>query len=520
MANNSPSKDIIKSIEESTAKQIAANAAAGELIAERNQAAIMEAQAANDANAVMVNQTLRQGFDETNKNLYRIQGAIADMSDALCDRLDVIHGILDNPLMTQARELYRLAVIELSKGFFEEGRDYLKQALEKNKTDYLSWYLLGMVYLFGKGKYSNVINFDDAISALTNAAKYIDPDIQEDPDAKELAANILRYLGSAKLQRREELYAAGKTDDERTLLAGARKAYEGALAYSGNEKMSLIARYNIARCKALLGDTNGVVANLGYLIDEDAAYYRMAAKESDFDAIRGDFNLLIEKMRTDYYRKAKDLSDGIQSVYAKAQANGLTKKFPPGKIEEIDRLVSKGISANLPYLDMRERSESCSSLLTSLNITVHEAADAEELRLKHIARDEQYRLQQIADAKERRRKHRGHITLWVVLYLIVSIALIGGGLALVFSGSSGGAGVMLLFFPVFGGLAGYSVGDDHHPVFGVIAGIAAAAVWLGLFFGNQTVGMIFFGILWAVGGVLLTRIKTRNDDGYGKNIKN
>ena len=33
------------------------------------------------------------------------------------------------------------------------------EAVEKNKTDTISWYLLGHIYLFGAGKFSNVIDY-------------------------------------------------------------------------------------------------------------------------------------------------------------------------------------------------------------------------------------------------------------------------------------------------------------------------------------------------------------------------
>jgi hypothetical protein len=509
MENNSPSKDIIKSIEENTTKRIATDVAIGE----RNQALIMKAQAANDANAYMVNQTMHQGFGELTDSLDRLTDTVQKSAIMIYTKLDAIHKTLKTPRKTAAWELCQDAQENFDKELYEEARDQLLKAVELHNENYAAWYLLGMVYYKKKGEFGVVFDLEAAIAAFSNAVKYITPDARAHEELRSAAAVCWAYLGIARFHKRDNLLLTnGGSGGEEAgrFLDGALEAFEQSCQYKKDREVF----YQAARCKALRGDKADALSYLETLITVDGRYEIKTKQDSDFDAIREDFNRLIEKMRTDYYRKAKGLFAEIQSVYAKAQADGITQYFPSEEITEINRIIPALISENLMYLDMRERSESYSSFLARLKETVLEAEAAkrraEEKAAAAVATAEA--------AKERRQKHREHIILCVVLYLVGSAALIGGGIAAsTGGGGTGGILMLLVFLPIVGGLVGYSVGDNHHPVFGVIIGIAATIVCGVLFSKNGPIGAVIFGVLWVVGGVLVTLVKTRNDDGYGKN---
>jgi hypothetical protein len=221
-----------------------------------------------------------------------------------------------------------------------------------------------MTYLFGAGElageFSTVVDLDTAIASLFNAAKYITPDAKAYEEAQDLAADIYFYLGLARLFKSNDLFSTNPNDPEvKRFLDEARRAFEQSWAYSN--KM-LEARYNAARCKTLLGDTNGAMADLEAVIDTEEAYSVKAALESDFDAIREDYKRLIEKKRPDFYREAVPLLAEIKAMYEKAQADGLVQYFPDGVGAEIDRIISDGISADLPYIDMWKRRAAYSPL--------------------------------------------------------------------------------------------------------------------------------------------------------------
>ena len=167
----------------------------------------------------MLKKTFNEGFDAVNNKLdlgfAGISSEIGAMTAAMtagfdqmkvtldywgneiCDKLDAIHDIVNNPLLTASRELYRRAVANAKKQFFEEALEDIKGAVEKNKTDYISWGLMGRIYLFGVSEFSNAIDVPKALEAFTNACKYISPDTDESEEAKKMASEYYFYAAYA-----------------------------------------------------------------------------------------------------------------------------------------------------------------------------------------------------------------------------------------------------------------------------------------------------------------------------------
>jgi len=95
-----------------------------------------------------------------------MNSAVQKSAQAICDRLDTMNDILNNPSLTKTRELYRRAAVNYDKGFYEEAKNDVLEALASNKTDYISWFLLGKTYLFGASEFSNVIDLDAAVGPV------------------------------------------------------------------------------------------------------------------------------------------------------------------------------------------------------------------------------------------------------------------------------------------------------------------------------------------------------------------
>lgn len=163
------------------------------------------------ASQEMLRQTFQQGFDSVNNTLQlgfgmmsakmdELKGAIYQVGDKICNKLDEIHDIVNNPLLTASRELYRRALKNYQNGYFSEALEDIKQAVEKNKTDYISWELMGEIYLYGAGKFSNVINLDGAEKAFENAAKYINADLSSitETDTPKLEREKLHEIAGFK----------------------------------------------------------------------------------------------------------------------------------------------------------------------------------------------------------------------------------------------------------------------------------------------------------------------------------
>jgi len=321
-----------------------------------------------------INNTLDMGFSGISNQLgsmtaafslglSRVADNIKQMSKDICDRLDAIHDIVNNPLLTQSRELYRRSVLNYNKGFFEEAFEDIKAAVEKNKTDYISWFHAGKIFMFGASEFSNVINLDKAIIALTNAAKYISPDIAVNKDAQQMAAEIWFYLGLANYNKFNDLNFNKKETEAQAMITEAQKAFEKSFAYSEN---MLESRYNIARCKVIMGNTADAIKDLETVITKDKGYAVKSVDENDFETITADIYSLIERMKKEIYPKAKADLDALKlkvadTVFIGGAFADMVKKL-------VEENIPETFTEDMPYFDIRNGYEMFSLILDYLNM--------------------------------------------------------------------------------------------------------------------------------------------------------
>jgi tetratricopeptide (TPR) repeat protein len=387
-------KDISSAIQRGTDQQIIANAVIGANIAHkiddtmyRMQTGIQSSIAAQTYTIVAsqdaLKRTIQNGFDSVNNTLdmgftgvskqlgimtssftmgmVGVTQAIEKMTEEICSRLDKIHNVLNNPLLIQSRELYRRALTNYTKGFFEEALEDIKQAVEKNKTDYISWFLEGEVYAFGAGEFSNVINLDEAINAYSQALKYNKPDIAESEDAGQLAAEIWFYLGLAQYAKSNELLRAKKDAEAQKTLDQALISFECSYQYS--DKM-LEALYNAARCRALSGNKDGTIDYLRTVILNDRNYAVKAVNDSDFEDLRDTVYRLIEELKQEVFSKAKADYDSINAMLAEIVA--MNETLPDKWLRYISGAFPKEFTGKAPYFDILDSAESFKKILQFL----------------------------------------------------------------------------------------------------------------------------------------------------------
>ncbi|MCQ2612125.1 MAG: hypothetical protein MJ183_00810 [Treponemataceae bacterium] len=268
------------------------------------------------ASAEMLKETFDAGFDAINNKLDMgfagVTNAIGAMSASMtagfnavsaaidywgskiCEKLDAIHDIVNNPLLTASRELYRRAAKNSEKKFYEEALEDIKSAIEKNKTDYISWGLMGKLYLFGISEFSNVVDVPKALEAFKNACKYIGPDIDESEEAKKMAAEFYFYLGYAQYILANERRIAGETTEYRALFEEASSTFGKSYTLSSTMAESL---YNKTRCNSLLEKKEVVLEDLRFVIEQDPLYSIKVLSDSDFSGYTNEIINLISEMR-------------------------------------------------------------------------------------------------------------------------------------------------------------------------------------------------------------------------------
>lgn len=333
------------------------------------------------ASSIMLNNTFHEGFDSINNTLdlgfagvqhslgcmsASMSAGFSGMSDTIerwgseiCDKLDAIHDIVNNPLLTVSRELYRRAASNASKQFFEEALEDIKGAVEKNKTDYISWGLMGKIYLFGMSEFSNVVDVPKALEAFKTACKYISPDIDESYEAKKMASEYYFYLAYAYYILSNESRIANKQDEVTKYLEESVRA--NAKSYELSDTM-LESIYNQARDYVLLGQKENALKKLEESIRKDGFYSIKALGDADFSGVTDDIVALIKRLRDELYSK-------FQKIFSDVKNIAENYEFVGGSYCDSVRepfFNALNIKADTEYLDIRISNDVCIDVIDKI----------------------------------------------------------------------------------------------------------------------------------------------------------
>jgi len=307
------------------------------------------------ASQQMLANTFSHGFNSVNNTINLGLGLLGNKIDVLSEdvssKLDEIQDILNNPRLTQSRELYREALRSYKRGFYEEALADCLGAIEKNKTDYISWYLLGLIYLYGAGENSNVINLDKAEEAFANAAKYIKPDIPKSNEAKLLASEIFYHLGFSQLAKSNDYLLGNKTEFSNTKLLEAASASSQAYNLS---KENLIAGYEHAKELHFLGKDDESIKLLEELIRKEKTFALKAINDKNFESIWSDIEQLIEKLKLEACQLIREsLDEFINKISSGVDTghNSIIEKVRKTTLQNKETIINKVIELKKENID-------------------------------------------------------------------------------------------------------------------------------------------------------------------------
>lgn len=242
------------------------------------------------------------GFNSINNTLNFSFGYLGNkidvLSDKICSKLDKIHDILNNPRLTASRELYRNALKDFQNRYYEEALENCTEAIEKNKTDYISWFLLGMIYFCGKSKFSNVLDIKKAEEAFFNAAKYVDAVIGKTEEANIFASEIYYYLGHTRLIISNDYLIENKIEESNKKLLEAEEASRTSYQLS---KENLLARYEQAKHLHFLGNDKESLWILEELIRAEKNFAIKSINDKNFESLWGDIRKIIDKLKQELW---------------------------------------------------------------------------------------------------------------------------------------------------------------------------------------------------------------------------
>lgn len=273
-----------------------------------------------------LNRKFGEGFDELKGTLdwsfNRVEGALTDVGTTIeslradfnygiglvltqlgvqnrlladiLDRLDAIHETLKTPMLTKARELYRIGCNQLSKGLLDKALEFLHKSEEVYDADFFTQFQLGKLYLYGKDEDDDVIDLGKAEKHLRLAIRYGKPEINQ-------VSEMSRWVGEAFLHASIACYAqAGDFQIAGKIQESQEEIKEAAdLAKETIETYPQLSEgyYYHAKFSALLGDSNRAITSLERAILADRNYCIKVDIDRDFDNIRPHIYSLIENLR-------------------------------------------------------------------------------------------------------------------------------------------------------------------------------------------------------------------------------
>ena len=187
-------------------------------------------------------------------------------------------------LVTEYLELDRRANEAYKGNRLNEALAYLKDIVGKYRTDYKSWFFMGRILM-------ELGDIDGALEAMLKAEEHIRSNAHKE---KSTAVALYLCLGAAwfsKYRYIEDNF--GKQEAEaRTAIEEANRAYEKSFGYSEETPFAL---YCAASCKAIVGNSEGALADLYTVVRKDPNYCDQIRSNSDFGIMRDDCTRLIEE---------------------------------------------------------------------------------------------------------------------------------------------------------------------------------------------------------------------------------
>ena len=346
------------------------------------------------------------GFNSINNTLTFSFGYLGNkidvLSDKICSKLDKIHDILNNPRLTASRELYRNALKDFQNRYYEEALENCTEAIEKNKTDYISWFLLGMIYFCGKSKFSNVLDIKKAEEAFFNAAKYVDAVIGKTEEANIFASEIYYYLGHTRLIISNDYLIENKIEESNKKLLEAEEASRTSYQLL---KENLLARYEHAKHLHFLGNDKESLWILEELIRAEKNFAIKSINDKNFESLWSSIEKLIEKLKLEVCNQIKNkIKETIYLYENKLKANDeianyeLQRNYRTSNIEVFQK---KQNELKLRYADIENK-----DFFTLLNLKKQLSGDLDNFsnEISNLIHDTKTAIEQKLEEERRRQQ--------------------------------------------------------------------------------------------------------------------
>lgn len=227
---------------------------------------------------------LQEGFTVVHQDLERLNshfhwgfGELIWRLDQQTEQTKDLIDILTNPLEIQVKELRERGIECYNYGWYPEALEFLHEAMNKSRIDYIVAHYLGNIYLYEYG------NYEQALSFFSKAARFSQPKSSK------------HYVYALMSQG----YAYYLRNDEGDIVKGIECLSLAMDRLPGH----LEARYQYAVLCAAAKRYEEAVESISYILHADPFYMVKILAEPEFSPISEEITQLVNKQNIEYRRK-------------------------------------------------------------------------------------------------------------------------------------------------------------------------------------------------------------------------
>jgi tetratricopeptide (TPR) repeat protein len=283
-----------------------------------------------------IHDAMNHGFEQLRAEFEWGFSLLADRMDREIEELmqisatlDAIHRIVKSPLLTQAAELFQVGEERYKKGLLDKALEAFLQAEQKNDVDFVLQLQIGKLFLYGRDEFTNIINLPEAERHLLLAARFA---IAE----KGTVLQWDKYCGQAYFHAAIAAYLLGEEAQIGGDDAKVQACLERAIIYLKQAATLWPAfpeiLYTLAKCHALLGQSQEAQNQLEALSDRDRRYFDKAVEDEDFREFHQAVEEVFKRSITSPGPRARAAQARIESL---AEALAWAKRAAPEVKEDL-----------------------------------------------------------------------------------------------------------------------------------------------------------------------------------------
>jgi tetratricopeptide (TPR) repeat protein len=201
----------------------------------------------------------------------------------VANRLDTIHGLLNSPTRTQARELFQMGCERLRKGLYDKALEALHRSEQLDDTSPVLQYIIGHTYLYAASEDCCVVDPAKAEHHLRQAVRFAKAELAAAPEVNPLLELATYHAAVACWILWCDAVRSGRTADAAKFAKSSAEFARRAFDLRPNH---VDTQYQFAKASAIIQDSESVRKTLELLFERNRDFCLLVDLDPDFALVR------------------------------------------------------------------------------------------------------------------------------------------------------------------------------------------------------------------------------------------